>query len=168
VGEFNSGQNVNAQQDSISNALAQAGFKVNAAGQLVADNNAALGTAATQGGILGAVGDAQQQQQQGELDRAYQNYMNGIQLTLAQQQLLNSALGLVPAQQTISSNGTNTTKESGGLGGILGGALSLGTGILGLGTDSIGGSIFGNLFGGGPMSGISNVASTPMNSYFSK
>lgn len=132
VGEFNA-----------TNANTGAGIRLNAAGQLVADNNAALGTAATQGGILGAVGDAQQAQSQNELDRAYQAYKDGQQLTLAQQQLLNSALGLIPNQQTVTSNGTSTTKESGGLGGILGGALSLGTGILSLGTNTLGGSLLG-------------------------
>lgn len=108
VGEFNA-----------TNANTAAGLRLNAAGQLVSDNTAALGTAATQGGILGAVGDAQQAQNQSELDRAYQAYTQGQQLTLQQQQLLNSALGLIPNQQTVSSNGTNTTKENPGLGGIL-------------------------------------------------
>lgn len=115
VGEFNTTTGLNA-----------AGQRVNAAGQLIADNTAALGTAATQGGILGAVGDAQQGQDQGALDRAYAAYKDGQTLTLEQQQLLNSALGLVPVQQTVAGDSTGTSKTSGGgLGGILGGVGSL-------------------------------------------
>jgi len=119
--QFNSAQDLTAQQSSIANALAAAGLKLNAAGQLVSANDAALNTAATQGGILGAVGDAQQQQQQTELTNAYNAYLQGQQLTLAQQQLLNQALGLVPVQQTVASSGSSngTTKENPGLGGIL-------------------------------------------------
>lgn len=145
VGEFNAGQDLNAQQSSITNALAQAGFKVNAAGQLVADNNAALNTATTQGGILGAVGDAQQGQNQAELTSAYQNFLQGKQLTIEQQNLLNSALGLMPVQQTVSSSGTGSGNSSGsrstttnpGVGGILGGIASLGLGVGSLGTGTI-------------------------------
>lgn len=140
--EFNSTQNVNAQQSSIANQAAQQGLKLNAAGQLVADNNAALGTAATQGGILSAVGDAQQAQNQTALTAAYNAYTQGQQLTVEQQQLLNSALGLIPNQQTVTSSGsgTGTTSTSGGLGGILGGVLG-GIGSLGSGLGALGLSI---------------------------
>ena len=65
--------------------------------------------AAQQAGILGAVGDMQQQQQQAELSAAYQNWLTGKQLTLEQQNLLNAALGMIPVQETINSNGTTTT-----------------------------------------------------------
>jgi hypothetical protein len=131
VGEFNSGQDVNAKQSSISNALAQAGFKVNAAGQLVADNNAALNTEATQAGILGSVGDMQQQQQQSELSAAYQNWLTGKSLTQAEQQMLNSALGLLPNEQTVSTSGSgsSTTTTPFNFGSLLGGLGELGMGL---------------------------------------
>lgn len=102
-------------------ALSGANLNLNAATNLANLNNSALQTNATRGGILGAVGDAQQAQQQAELTNAYNAYMAGQQLTVQQQQLLNSALGLIPNQQTVVSNGTNTTQKSGDLfGGILG------------------------------------------------
>lgn len=128
--QFNSTQNVNAQQSSINNKLAALGMQLNSVGQIVSLNNAALGTAATQGGILASVGDAQQQQQQTQLNNAYQAYTQGQQLTVEQQQLLNSALGLIPNQQTVNStgSGTNTTSSTPGLGGILGGLGSLASG----------------------------------------
>lgn len=137
VGEFNSGQSVNAQQSSIQNALAQAGFKVNAAGQLINANNAALGTATNQAGILASVGDAQQNQQQTELTNAYNAYQQGQQLTVAQQQLLNSALGLIPTQQTVTGSGssTGTSKTSGdtlsGILGTLAGGAKIGAALYG-------------------------------------
>lgn len=95
-------------------------------------NNAALGTAAAQGGILGAVGDAQQAQNQAALTAAYNAYTQGQQLTVEQQQLLNSALGLMPNQQTVntsgSGSGSSSTTTNPGIAGILGGLGSLAQG----------------------------------------
>lgn len=149
--QFNSGQNLTAQQSSISNALAQAGFKLNAAGQLEALNEADLRRATQQAGILSAVGDTQQQQQQTELGNAFNLYMSNQQMTLAQQQLLNQALGIIPLEQTNTSDGTTTTKSNPGAMGILGGIAGLGlaaaTGGSSLGlTGALGG--LGGLFGG--------------------
>lgn len=135
AGEFNSTANTNAQQASFNNQLAQAGLTMNAAGQIVALNNANLGTATSQAGILASVGDAQQQQQQQQLTDAYNAYTQGQQLTVEQQQLLNQSLGLIPNQQTVTSSGTSsgtgsgTTTTNPGLGSILGGVGSLFTGI---------------------------------------
>src|SRR6185503_2845039 len=61
--QFNSSQNLTAQQQSIQNALAAQGLGLNAAGQVAQLSNNAFNLAAQQGGILGAVGDAQQQQE---------------------------------------------------------------------------------------------------------
>jgi hypothetical protein len=122
--QFNSSQNVNTQQQNIANQL-------NASSQLSTLNNSALQTAATQGGILAQVGDAQQAQSQTELTNAYQAWLTGASLTVQQQNLLNSALGLMPNQQTISTNGTSSssTQSDPGLGSILGGLGSLGAGL---------------------------------------
>jgi len=130
VGEFNSGQNINAQQSTIGNQIASNTQQLSAAGQLQTANNNALGTATTQAGILGAVGDAQQAQHQTELTNAYNAYTQGQQLTVAQQQLLNQALGLVPNQQTVNSSGTSDTtqKTTPGIGDILSGVGSLAQG----------------------------------------
>lgn len=149
--QFNSGQAFNAQQLSIQNALAQAGYKLNAAGQLVVLNQADLQRGVQQAGILSAVGDTQQQQQQKEFGDAFNLYAANNQLTLQQQQLLNQALGIIPLEQTNTTDGTTTTKSNPGIGGVLGGIASLGGAIatggasLGL-TGALGG--LGGLFGG--------------------
>lgn len=100
-------------------SLAAKNLALNAATTTSNLNNNALGVASTQGGILGAVGDAQQAQQQTALTNAYQAFLTGKQLTLDQQNILNSALGMIPVQQTVNSNGTQTQSTNPGLGGIL-------------------------------------------------
>lgn len=148
---FNATQTQNARQAAIQNELAAQGLKMNAAGQVVAINDAALNTAIKQGGILASVGDAQQAQAQKELTDAYNAYLTGQQLTLSQQQALNQALGIIPIQQTQTSDGTNTTKTSTGIGGILGGVASLGMGLASLPTSSLGGGILGSMFSKAPV-----------------
>lgn len=142
--QFNATQGQNAQQGSFANALAAQGLTLNAAGQLVQMNNNALNTATTQGGILSAVGDAQQQQSQTEINNAIANWQAGKQLTIQEQQLLNSALGLMPNQGTTTSSGTSSGSsdktESPGVGGILSGLGSLG---MGLGSKGLGLSMAG-------------------------
>ena len=137
AGEFNSSQGLTAQQDSFNNALASAGLTLNAAGQIVALNQAGLQDATTRAGLLSSVGDAQQQQQQAELTAAYNAYLQGEQMTVQQQQLLNSALGLIPNQgddhtppSSSSGSGTDTTKSP-GLTDILGSVADLGKAIYG-------------------------------------
>ncbi len=133
--QFNSSQNMTAQQQSIQNALAAQGIRLNAAGQVAQLSGNAFNLAAQQGGILGAVGDAQQQQQQAELSAAYQDWLTNKQLTMDQQNLLNASLGLIPVQQTINSNGTTKTTTSPGLTDILnsfGNAASGGAKLWGL------------------------------------
>lgn len=115
IANLNSANFTQAQQASL--AAKQLGLT--AATTTANLNNNGLQTAATQGGILGAVGDAQQQQQQGDYDRIYNNWLQGKQLTLQEQNILNSALGMIPVQQTVNSSGTNTTTSNPGLGGIL-------------------------------------------------
>lgn len=148
--QFNSGQSLTAQQSSIQNALAQAGYKLNAAGQLQALNQADLQQSAQQGGILSAVGDAQQQQQQAELTNAYNAYTQGQQLTLAQQQLLNQALGIIPLEQTNTTDGTTTTKSNPGAMGIISGIAGLGLAA------ATGGSSLGLTGGLGMLGGMSS------------
>jgi len=94
--------------------------RLGAAGQLVGTAQNGLQLATAQGGILGSVGDAQQAQQQAEYSNAYSNWLQGKQLTIQEQNLLNSALGMIPVQQTVNTNGTTVTKSNPGLGGILG------------------------------------------------
>jgi hypothetical protein len=126
-----------AAQGDIDNALAAYGLGLNAAGQLVSLNNAGLSDAVTRAGLLGSVGDAQQALAQAGLNADYQEYLRQQQFPMAEQQMLNSALGLIPVQQTTTSNtsGSGTEKTGGGLMGILGGlgALGQGLGAMGLG-----------------------------------
>ena len=118
----------NAQQA----ALASRNSQLNTAAQAANLNNNALATATNQAGILGAVGDQQQQQQQTELNNAYQAWLTGKNLTVEQQNLLNAALGMIPIQQTVNGSSDSTTTSSGGLGGIFGGLGSLAKGAAGI------------------------------------
>jgi hypothetical protein len=139
MGQFNAGQNLTAQQNTVANNLAANNQTLSAAGQLAGLNNNSLALATQQGGLLGSVGDIQQQQNQAELSNAYNNWLTGKQLTLQQQNLLNSALGLIPVQQTVNSSGSGTTTQKqslgfgdilSGVGGLLGGVGALGSGGL--------------------------------------
>lgn len=118
-------------------SLAAKNLTLNAANNYANLNNNALGVATQQGGILSAIGDTQQQQQQTELTNAYNAYTQGQNLTLMQQQLLNQALGIIPVQQTQTTDGTSKTTSNPGAMGILGGigslALAAGTGGASLG-----------------------------------
>lgn len=130
------GQDV-ASQNNMGQFNANLGLQNNtqqlgAAGQLADLNNNGLSLATQQGGLLGAVGDAQQQQHQTELTNAYNAYLQGQQMTVAQQNLLNSALGMIPIQQTVNSSGTNTQTQTPGLTDYIsaGGSLLSGIGAL--------------------------------------
>lgn len=131
TGQFNASQGLTAQQQSIQNALAAQGLGLSAAQQLAGLGTDQFNLAAQQAGILGAVGDTQQQQQQAELTAAYQNALTNKQLTLEQQNLLNSALGMIPVQQTVTTDGVKTTRTSPGLTDVL---SSLGSFAGGLGS----------------------------------
>jgi hypothetical protein len=135
--EYNGNQNLTAQQDTFTNALNANNQQLTAAGDLQAANNNALSTATDQAGLLSTVGDTQQAQNQTALTNAYNAYTQGQQLTVEQQNLLNSALGMIPVQQTVTGNssGNSTTTQSGGLSGMLGGlgSLAMGLGKSGLG-----------------------------------
>lgn len=131
-------------------SLGAKNLTLNAANQYANLNNNALGVAAQQGGILSAVGDTQQAQKQNELSNAYNAYTQGQNLTLMQQQMLNQALGIIPIQQTQTTDGTTKTSSNPGAAGILGGlgslALAAGTGGASMGlTGALGG--LGGLFG---------------------
>lgn len=121
-----------AAQNTFNNTMTANNAQVANAGSLLAANNTALGTATTQAGLLSSVGDAQQQQQQQALTDAYNAYLQGQQLTIEQQQMLNQALGLMPNQQTTtssgSSSGSGTQSQTPGLSGILGGLGSIAQG----------------------------------------
>ena len=116
IAQFNSGQNVNAQQSSIANALAAQNAGLNAANALAGLAGQGYSLAATQGGLLGSVGQQQQSQNQAALTNAYNAWLAQQGLTQQGQQLLNSSLGIIPIQQTTnssnSSTGTGATQSS--------------------------------------------------------
>src|SRR5215469_15224048 len=88
MGQFNSSQNVGVQGQNIANTMSEANQVANLTGQN-------FQMAANQGGLLANVGQQQQQQQQTALSNAYNNWLQGKQLTLDQQQLLNQALSII-------------------------------------------------------------------------
>lgn len=135
--QFNATNTQNAQQQSFGNNMAAQQGILAAAAALQNSNNNALNTATQQAGLLGSVGDVQQQQAQAELSNQYQNWLQGQNMTMQQQSLLNSALNLMPTQQTVTTNGTGeaTKTTSPGVTDVLGGVGSLGMGLgsMGLG-----------------------------------
>lgn len=137
-------------------SLAAKNLTLNAANQYANLNNNALGVATQQGGLLSAVGDAQQAQKQRELTDAYNAYTQGQNLTIAQQNLLNQALGIIPIQQTTTSDGTTKTSSSPGIGGILGAVGGLAMAVPGIGSGLTG------LLGGSRTLGAANTLQNNM------
>lgn len=101
-----------AQQD-VQNRLGAAGQLVNTAG-------AGYGQALQQGGLLANVGDTQQQQAQAFDNAEWQKYLQAKQDQINAQSLRNQALGIIPLQQTQTTDATTKTSSNPGLGGILG------------------------------------------------
>ena len=132
MAQFNSGQNVNAQQSSIANALSAQNAGLNAANALAGLAGQGYSLAATQGGLLGSVGQQQQTQNQTALTNAYNAWAAQQSQNAQAQGLLNSSLGIIPVQQTTNSSstgnssGTTETTTSPSLTGILGSIANLG------------------------------------------
>jgi hypothetical protein len=150
VGEFNSGQDLTAQQDSVQNKINSGVLGINAADAVNNLTNSNFDLAANQGGILGNVGQQQQTQQQNQDTAAMQAWLEGKELTAEQQQMVNQALGIMPVEQTVNQNGTSTTSTNSGISGILGSLGSLGMAAAMPGSGGLFGStsLLGNLFGG--------------------
>lgn len=138
VGEFNSGQDYNAQIGNAANAFNAAQLRGNAANAGASLGQDYLNQAIQRGGILNNVGAQQQALQQAQNDAAYEEFLRQTQAPIVAQQLRNQALGMIPQQATTSS----TTTQNPGFGGILGGI-----GSLALGIGSLGGFGAGGIFG---------------------
>jgi hypothetical protein len=115
-----------ASQANQSAGLQAAGLRLNAAGALAGMGNQQLNMALQQAGAQSTAGDAQQQNQQAQLDAAYQQYLLAQQYPVQMQQLLNSAVGLIPQTGTTNTTGHETDSSSefglsGGLSGKSGG-----------------------------------------------
>jgi hypothetical protein len=142
MGQYNATNNLNAQQNTYANTLANQNMGLTAANDVANLSAANLNAQTAQGGILSAVGQQQQNQQQqnqqqATLSNAYQAWLQGKQLTMDQQQMLNQALGLIPVQSTTNQSGTSSTTTNPGLAGILG---AVGSAAQGLGSAPAGGT----------------------------
>ncbi|MGH6829072.1 MAG: hypothetical protein ACREFW_09205 [Rhizomicrobium sp.] len=123
MGQFNSSQNVGTQQQSIQNLLNSGALGNSTAANIAGLSNTGLNLAATQGGILGSVGNAQQAQAQTTDTNAYNAYLQRLQGLLSGQNLTNASLGMIPIPTTVAGSGQTNNSLNPGLAGILG-ALS--------------------------------------------
>jgi hypothetical protein len=120
--QFNAGMALDMSRTNVANDMAGANFRLNAAGALAGLSDRELNAELKRAGALGLVGDAQQQNQQARDDAAYEEFMRMIGHPYQQQELRNTALGMIP-QQTTS---TSTSSKTMGVGDILTTAGSLG------------------------------------------
>jgi hypothetical protein len=105
-----------ASQSNQAAGLQSAGLNLNAAGSLANMGGQQLGQALQRAGALSTAGDAQQQNQQAQLDAAYQQWLMAQQRPLQMQELLNNTVGLIPRTGTTNTTGS-TNSSSFGLGG---------------------------------------------------
>jgi hypothetical protein len=98
-----------ASQANQNAGLQTAGLNLNAASALAGMGGQQLNQALTQAGALSTAGDAQQQNQQAQLDAAYQQWQLAQQYPLQMQQLLNSAVQLIPQTGTTKTQGSQTS-----------------------------------------------------------
>jgi hypothetical protein len=124
LNQANYGQAQSAAQSDLARALAAgqsnqsaglqgAGLNLNAAGALAGMGNQQLSQAQQWASDLGTVGDAQQQNQQAQLNAAYQQWQLAQQYPIQMQQLLNSSLQLLPNYGTTATSQTQTGSSTG-------------------------------------------------------
>jgi len=131
------GLNLSAGQSNQAAKQAQAQIQLGASSALSGLSQQELNMALQKVGALESAGAAQQSQEQAQLDAAYQQWLSAWNYPLIQQQIRNESLGLFPVTGTTSSSGTSSTKQSLGLGGVLGGVGSLLGGIGSLGSGGV-------------------------------
>lgn len=105
-----------AQAASLANqtaGLQGAQLNLSAANALAGMGGDQLNQALQQAGALQTAGAAQQQNQQAQLDAAYQQWQLAQQYPIQMQQLLNSTVGLIPKTGTTQSNGSETDSSYG-------------------------------------------------------
>ncbi len=140
--QFNTGTALDVARTNVANDLAGANFRLNAAGAMAGLGDQELNAALKRAGALGAVGDAQQQNQQMRDDAAYEEFMRMIGYPTQQQAIRSAALGMMPIEQTT----TSTSSSKPGFGDILGSVAKVGLGVAGLGipgSSTIGASLLG-------------------------
>jgi hypothetical protein len=102
-----------ASQANQSAGLQAANLGLNAANSLAGMGGQQLSQALQRAGALSTAGDAQQQNQQKQLDAAYQQWVLAQQYPVQMQQLLNQTVGLIPKTGTTSTT-ESTDKTDGG------------------------------------------------------
>lgn len=105
-----------ASQANQNAGLQAANLGLNAAGALASMGGQQLNQALQRAGALSTAGDAQQQNQQKQLDAAYQQWVLAQQYPIQMQQLLNQSVGLIPKTGTTDTTGS-TDSSSFGFGG---------------------------------------------------
>jgi hypothetical protein len=97
-----------ASQANQSAGLQGAGLNLNAANAVAGMGGQQLNQALQRAGALSTAGDAQQQNQQAQLNAAYQQWQMAQQWPVQMQQLLNSSVGLIPQTGTTKTTGSQT------------------------------------------------------------
>jgi hypothetical protein len=106
--QFNSGQAFNAAQINAGNDLAGANFRLGAANSLANFSDMDLSQALQRAGALGAAGSVEQQNQQAQDDFNYQEFLRQIAYPQQQQDIRNSALGIIPRDSTSTTSQSST------------------------------------------------------------
>jgi hypothetical protein len=100
-----------ASQSNQSAGLQAAGLNLNAANALAGMGNQQLNQALQWAGALSTAGDAQQQNQQAQLNAAYQQWQLAQQYPIQMQQLLNGAIQMAPNYGTTNTTGNKDTAK---------------------------------------------------------
>jgi hypothetical protein len=106
--QANQGAAMQAALADQSAGLQGAGLNLNAAGSLANMSGQQLSQALQQAGALSSAGDAQQQNQQDQLNAAYQQWQLAQQYPIQMQELMNQTLGTIPMYGTTTSSGSTT------------------------------------------------------------
>lgn len=137
--------------------LNSAGLRLNAGNSLANMSGEQLQEALSRYGVLQSSGAQQQANQQAQDDANYQEFLNAWNAPIQGQQMKNSALSMIPVQQTTNSSGqasgssdTTTTQNPGALQIAAGlGSLAMAAGTGGASLTAGGSGFLGSLFGGG-------------------
>jgi hypothetical protein len=124
--QFNSTNAYNVAAANATNDLAGANLRLNAAGQYAGLGSDYFNQLAQQGNLYTTVGAQQQTLQQAQDNAAYEEFMRQLSYPYQQQQQRNQALGMMPIQQTQTTQTTNKGDVLGGVLGTLAGGAKLG------------------------------------------
>jgi hypothetical protein len=104
--EFNLNSLLDINKSNAANDITGAGVRLNAGSQLASLSNAELAQALQKAGVLDAVGAEQTQQSQAQLDFNYQEFLRQLAYPLQQQDIRNSALGIIPKDSSTTQSYT--------------------------------------------------------------